>query len=275
MSPIPLFLLLSPLFDWQGHRGARGLAPENTVHAFLKALEFPAITTLELDVVISKDLQVVVSHEPWVSPHICDCPEGDKTLNIYEYPYEEIRQIDCGLKKNSRFPQQEKIAAHKPILGEVAREVEKYCREKGRPLPGFNIELKAMPEWDGIYTPAPAEFAKLVLDEVNALGIRDRACLQSFDPRILRELHRLDPGLTLSYLMEFPFDPEELIKELGFTPAIISPYYKLVTRNMIDSIHQKNMRIVPWTVNNTLVMKKLRKWGVDGVITDYPDRIPE
>ena len=274
MFQITHLLLLIPAFDWQGHRGARGLAPENTIPGFLRALEFPAITTLELDVVVSADRQIVVSHEPWISPAICQCPEGGERINIYGLSYEEIRQYDCGLKKNPRFPEQQQFAAYKPALVEVVRDADDYCRKIGRPLPRVNIELTAKPEWDHIYTPAPGDFAKFVWEELRSLGIRERSCLQSFDDRILQELYRLDPGLTLSCLVEFPFDPEKLVAELGFSPAVISPYYRLLNRDLIKTIHKKGMKVVPWTVNRTAAMAKLRKWGVDGVITDYPDRIP-
>jgi glycerophosphoryl diester phosphodiesterase len=270
----------NPAFDWQGHRGARGLAPENTVSAFLEALKYPAITTLELDVVISADSQVVVSHEPWMSATICRYPDGSSVtegqrLNLYQMPYDSIRAYDCGSKGHPRFRRQEPRPACKPTLAEVVREVNRYCREQGRPFPAFNIELKARPEWDERYTPSPAAFVRLVYREIQALDIADRSCLQSFDPRILRLLHQTDDALTLSYLLEQPFSFQQAIGDLGFQPAILSPHYKLVSPELIGEAHQSGIRVIPWTVNRTTIMRRLKKMGVDGIITDYPNRIPE
>lgn len=267
------FLLMQiPSFDWQGHRGARGLMPENTIPAFLHALEYPAIRTLELDVVISKDSLVVVSHEPWLSPVICAVDGA--ALNLFQMTYEEIRQFDCGLKKHPRFPQQAKIGVYKPTLAEVVGEVDRYCQLQGRPLPRFNIELKAQPEWDDTFTPSPPAFARLVLKEIQDLGIVSRTTLQSFDPRILRELHRTDPALTLSYLVEKSFEFGQLATQLGFEPAILSPGHRLVNAEMIREAKQRGMKVIPWTVNQPSRMKRLMEMGVDGIITDYPDRIP-
>ncbi|MEZ4956276.1 MAG: glycerophosphodiester phosphodiesterase family protein [Saprospiraceae bacterium] len=107
-------------FDWQGHRGARGLLPENTIPAFLEALKYP-VKTLELDVAVSKDLQLIVSHEPWMSHHICTKPEGvavteqeAMSLKIMDLTYDEIKKYDCGSRGNERFPQQKKMAVYKP-----------------------------------------------------------------------------------------------------------------------------------------------------------------
>lgn len=271
----------APHFDWQGHRGARGLAPENTLAAFITALQYPSITTLELDVVISGDRQVVVSHDPWMSPSICLHPDGNRIrdrkeqINLFKLPYAEIRTYDCGSKGHRHFPRQQAIPAVKPTLSEVVREVDRYCREHGRPLPNFNIELKAKPKWDDRYTPVPSAFVELVYKEVRKLDITGRCCLQSFDPRILRLLHQTDPNLTLAYLLEFPFQLEKVEEALGFRPNVISPYYKLVSRSLVEQVHHRGMRIIPWTVNRTRHMEHLMELGVDGMITDYPDRIPE
>jgi glycerophosphoryl diester phosphodiesterase len=132
-------------FDWQGHRGARGLMPENSVPAFLKALEFP-VSTLELDVAISQDSQVVVSHEPWFSHHICSLPEGgavteeqEARLLLFQMPYSEIQRYDCGIRGNERFREQQAMPVVKPLLSDVVLAVEAYCRKSGRALPRYNI----------------------------------------------------------------------------------------------------------------------------------------
>jgi glycerophosphoryl diester phosphodiesterase len=268
-------------FDWQGHRGARGLVPENTVPSFLKALEFPLVSTLELDVVVSKDRQLIVSHEPWISHEICSHAVGkavqkseEETLNIYQMTATEIAAFDCGSRGHTRFPEQTAMPAYKPTLKEVVKAVEDYCAARNRPLPQYNIEIKSSPEWDEVKTPAPAVFARLAVEEIRRLGIAGRTCVQSFDPRSLREVHSLAPELVTALLVENLRGLEENVKELGYTPTIYSPYFKLVNAETVKNAHAKKMRIIPWTVNETAEMQALIRLGVDGIITDYPNRIP-
>lgn len=267
--------------DWQGHRGARGLVPENTIPAFLKALEFPQVTTLELDVVISRDQQVVVSHEPWMSHHICshsnEMPirEADRDfVNLYRLTYEQIRTFDCGMRGNERFPEQAPMRIHKPTLPAVVEAVNAYCAQHNRPRPNYNIELKAQPEWDSLFTPPPAEFVKIVLQCLDSLDIQGRYNLQSFDVRILELLHTERPDVPLAYLLEAFEGVEKSLERLSFQPAIYSPNYSLVTAKVVEAVHVKGMQIIPWTVNETQEMEALMRLGVDGIITDYPNRIP-
>ena len=269
-------------FDWQGHRGARGLAPENTIPAFLKALEFKDITTLELDVAVSKDKILIVSHEPWMSEAICSKPDGSPVakaeamgLKIMDLTYDEIKQYDCGSRGNPRFPQQAAMKTYKPSLSEVVLEVREECFIRKVEMPRFNIEIKTMPEGDGVFTPPVEEFAKMVIDEVNRLKIRDNVCIQSFDIRALQAVKKLDPGITLALLIENIDSPEKNIGRLGFKPDIYSPYFKLLKKKRIKELHEQGIRVIPWTVNTTKAMKKLIRKGVDGIITDYPNLISE
>lgn len=269
------------VFDWQGHRGARGLAPENTIPAFLRALEFPEIVTLELDLAVSADEQLVVSHEPWLSAAICAHPDGsavlpeeEQSLLIFKRTYLEIQEYDCGVRGNPRFPEQEAQSAHKPTLDVVVKAVEEFCESIGREIPFFNIEIKSQPEWDGVKTPFPERFAQLVADKIRELEIEDRTCVQSFDPRALRAMRATAPQVTLALLVENLKGLEANIASLGFVPPIYSPYYKLVRSATVRNAHQMNMKIIPWTVNETAQMKRLKAMGVDGIITDYPNRIP-
>ena len=158
---IPFIMLsihsYSQNIDWQGHRGCRGLMPENSLPAFEKALEL-GVKTLELDVVINKDKEVIVSHDPWMSPQFCITPGGEKLEGIvedlpriYHLTYEEITAYDCGSSGNSNFPEQQKIKVYKPMLVEVFRMSEKYCKDNRRNEVYYNIEIKSNPEWDGIY----------------------------------------------------------------------------------------------------------------------------
>lgn len=270
------------VFDWQGHRGARGLLPENTVPAFLLALEYPYLTTLELDIAVSKDSQLIVSHEPWLSHQICSFPDGrpvtegdEENLAIFQMTAEAIQQYDCGSRGNERFPEQKPMEVYKPLLSEIVRAAEERAKDTGRALPRYNIEIKSRPEWDGTKAPAPATFAALLLREIERLGIKDRSCIQSFDTRALEAVHEQEPGMVTAYLVEELDSLEENLAKLSFTPTIYSPYYMLVTGNMIEQIHERGMQIIPWTVNDPENMAALKELGVDGIITDYPDRIQE
>ncbi len=281
-AKLPNYMSANTSFDWQGHRGARGLAPENSIPGFLKALEFPQITTLELDLAVSQDSQLIVSHEPWLSHEICSWPDGrpvskadEDLLIIYHLRADDLARYDCGSRGHSRFPEQQKISTVKPTLQAAVQAVENWCRQHNRPLPAYNIEIKTRPEWDDLKTPVPEAFARLVVEEIQRLGIRKRACVQSFDVRSLQAVHRLDPQLTTALLVENNLGLEANLQILGYIPPIYSPNHQLVNAETVHLAHAKGMRIIPWTVNDTQDMKKLVDMGVDGIITDYPDRIPQ
>ena len=262
-------------FDWQGHRGCRGLMPENSLPAFLKALEFKDVTTLELDLAISKDNQVLVSHEPWFNPSICLQPNGDSIAQkdaekflIFQKTIAEIRGFDCGSIGNPRFPEQQKLKTYKPTLREVVEAV--------RPLRAnirWNIEVKSQPEWDGLRHPPVDEFVRLVVAEIRALGLEQSATVQSFDVRALNALHRQAPNLKLAFLIENIHSLEFNMDRLEFTPAIYSPYYLLVNKSLVRKCHSRKMQLIPWTVNDVKSMRRLVRLGVDGIITDYPNLI--
>lgn len=267
-------------FDWQGHRGCRGLLPENTIPAFLKALEFPEVTTLELDLAVSKDGELIVSHEPWMNESICTKPGGlpvtkseAMNLKIMAMTYEEIKQFDCGIRGNSRFPEQQPMAVHKPSLEDVVMEVRQNCSMRLKEMPSWNIEIKSHPMGDGIFTPKVDDFVKLVVAEISRLGIGQKTCVQSFDLRALKELKAIAPEQTMAFLVENKEGVEQNLEKLGFKPNIYSPDYKLLRKKDIKSLHAMGIKVVPWTVNNTRQMKKLLRWGVDGIITDYPNLI--
>ena len=268
-------------FDWQGHRGARGLLPENTVPAFLKALEFP-VQTLELDVVVSADSQVLVSHEPWLSHRICSLPtdsvslteENERTLgNIFKMPYATIRTCDCGSKGNPDFSRQEKRPVHKPLLSEVVEAVRAHSTASGRNMPGFNIEIKSRPDWDGQFTPDPTVFADLLIREIRKLGIAGSTTIQSFDVRALQAARQLAPDIRLAYLVGDAGALSEKLALLGFIPEIYSPYHELLQASGVEDLHRQGMLVIPWTVNERDRMVELVQMGVDGIITDYPDLI--
>jgi len=267
-----------PRFDIQGHRGARGLKPENTIPAFLTALD-TGVTTLEMDVVITRDKQVVVSHEPWMSAGICTNALGkpvkekeEKKYNLYRMTYEEIKQFDCGSRGNVKFPGQEKMKAVKPLLSDVMVAVENYIKNFSRYEVDYNIEIKSEKELYGKFQPSPKEFSDLVYSLIDQYVPLDRVIIQSFDFRVLKYWHETYPEVRLSALVDNLKTIDENIKDLGFTPSIYSPDYMLLSRDEIKRCHELKMRVIPWTVNDVSEMLELKNWNVDGFITDYPDR---
>jgi glycerophosphoryl diester phosphodiesterase len=267
-----------PAFDKEAHRGGRGIMPENTIPAMLNALDL-GVTTLEMDVVITADSQVVLSHEPFFSRDITTKPDGshlkedeDHELNIFRMTYEQVRQLDVGLKPHTRFPAQKKVAAYKPLLSAVIDAAERHAKDKKRALPFYNIETKCQPSTDGIQHPKPSEFVRLLMDVINEKGIANRVIIQSFDFRTIKLIHELYPSMKVAALVgEGNLQPSTVISNLGFTPYIYSPEYRLVNDDMIRDCHARGMRILPWTVNTAAEIARLKNAGVDGVITDFPN----
>lgn len=269
---------LSPL-DIQGHRGCRGLMPENTIPGFLKALDL-GVVTLELDVVITSDRKVLCSHEPWFSHTIAHDPQGklikeedEKSHSIYKMTYAETRQYDCGMRPHPDFPEQQKMPVRKPLLSAVIEAADAHAKETGRPLPIYNIETKCTPDGDGIFHPSPALFSDLLYEVINTHGIQNRVVVQSFDVRTLQYFKENYPKVALALLIEHEGLPEINIEELGFYPDIYSPYHILVDRELVDFCDRHDMKLIPWTVNETWEMENLISLGVDGIISDYPDRL--
>lgn len=262
-------------FDLEGHRGARGLYPENSIEGFLAAVELQ-VNTLEMDAVITKDKKVVISHEPWINSTICwglddkPVPEG-KDLKIYDMAYDEVTNYNCGSQPHPDFPLQAKISTFKPLLSEVIQEVEASAAAlEVEPLK-YNIEIKSTPEGDNIYHPEPKEFCELVLEQVKAGGIHNRTIIQSFDVRALQAMKKLDSSIPVALLIAETDGFEKDLEKLGFTPDIYSPNFHLVNGNLVRSCHQNGIKIIPWTVNEEEDMVQLLELGVDGIITDYPD----
>ena len=268
-------------YDLQGHRGARGLLPENTIPGFLRAID-EGVDTIELDLVVTADSMLIVSHEPWFNHVISTKPDGEpvseeeeQSLNIYEMTYEETRQYDVGRRGNENFPDQEPMEVTKPLLSEAVLAIETYVEENGLMPVRYNIETKSRPEWYGVYTPLPEVFSRLLYDQLVALDILDRSTVQSFDPSTLIEMNKIDPDVSLAMLVfEESQSVERMTEILGFTPDIWSPNYRLVTPLLVDKTDQMGMQLIPWTVNDRDEMIRLLEMGVDGIITDYPNRAP-
>jgi glycerophosphoryl diester phosphodiesterase len=265
--------------DKQGHRGCRGLMPENTIPAFLKAVDL-GVNTLEMDLVITKDNQVLVSHEPFFNHEITTMPNGEfiletneKELNIYKMPYSEVVKYDVGSKVHPRFPQQKKMKVAKPLLSEVIDSVEIYSKANHKPALYYNIETKTTPQTDGIFHPEPREFVDLMMNVIFEKKIESRVIIQSFDRRTLQYLHQKHPEIKTALLVE-DFDTKEFskqIEDLGFVPTIYSPAQNLVTSKLVKECKYKKVKLIPWTVNDLSSINKLIKMGVDGIISDYPN----
>ena len=276
--PCELRLKLSDL-EVQGHRGCRGYMPENSIPGFLKAIDM-GVHTLEMDVVISGDSQVVVSHDPFIIHSICltpdsgpISPENQYNFNLFQMTYEEIQAFDCGSLGNRLFPEQKKIQSVKPLLRDVLNICEKYVRENGLPAVKYNIEIKRVKENDNLFHPEANTFCDLVVATVREAQIDDRICIQSFDVETLQILKRYYTGLSLAYLVDNQKSLRENLNNLGFYPEIYSPNYITVDKEVILLCHDLGVKIIPWTVNHMEHISNLIQWGVDGIITDYPDRV--
>jgi glycerophosphoryl diester phosphodiesterase len=271
-------MALNARIEIHGHRGARGLWPENTITGFTEAVRY-GVDYLEMDVAISADKKVVVSHEPWMNPDLCTDPKGNdiehsgRQFNLYKMTYAEIASYDCGKKGNKEFPQQKAVPEHKPLLSEVVTSVDAFSKAHQFPLVNFNIEIKSELQLDDIYQPAPEIFVDLVYDQLRKLNILSRIILQSFDVRILQQIRKKDPSLPISLLVENTDSLETHLKNLGFTPEIYAPDFHLVTKDLVQTLNSKNIKLITWTVNDSSDMKRLIALGVKGIITDYPNRL--
>ncbi|SIT78744.1 glycerophosphodiester phosphodiesterase [Pontibacter indicus] len=270
-----------PAFDLEGHRGARGLMPENTIPAMLRALDL-GVTTLEMDTHITRDKQVVLSHDPYINPEHDLLPDGfeipssDKSRYVlYQMDYATIRTFDAGSKFYTKFPQQEKLATYKPLLSDLIDSVQTYLQEKQLPQVYYNIETKSKPSGDNKLHPAPEEFVDMLLGVIEEKGIAEWVIIQSFDVRTLQVLHRKYPHIKTSLLVENVKGLNKNLEAMGFIPDIYSPYYRLVTPKLIRDCHAKGMKVVPWTINDLPEMKRQKEMGVDGLISDYPNLYPE
>jgi glycerophosphoryl diester phosphodiesterase len=231
---------------------------------------------IELDVVISKDNKVVVSHEPWMNPKTCTKPNKAKVSflrrkNLFRMNYADIKLYDCGLRGNKGFIKQKKVAAYKPLLSEIIEKVEEAVRSAQHPLPIYIIEIKSSWITDNKLHPPPEEFVRLVLKELAPYGIYSRILIQSFDMRPLNIIHKNNPGIMLGMLVRSPRFIRRRMNTLTFTPTTCGTYYKLTSERWVKRIHALGMKSLVWTVNKKNDMLNDLKMEVDGIITDYPE----
>lgn len=296
-------LYFTQSFDKEAHRGGKSLYPENTIPAMKNALKMN-ITTLEMDLAITKDKKVILSHDAFLSPDLVTKADGTYIprdsgfyYKIYDMSYAKIKTFDVGLKKLDNYPDQKKIKVQKPLFSEVIDACESYSRELKRPLPFYNIETKTRPFSDNIFHPEPKEFVDLMMKIIIEKGVQDRVIIQSFDPRTLEIIHKEYPKIITALLVEkvddkklaqqqayfknipkekFMLYPNHLkgvagdMKFLSFTPTIYSPDHTLVTPELVQECHALGMKVIPWTVNTKERLQQLKAMGIDGVISDDP-----
>jgi len=268
-----------PAFDKQGHRGCRGLMPENTIPAMLKAIDL-GVTTLEMDIVFTKDKVAILSHEPFFNHQITTKPDGtfidekeERKFNLYQLTFKETRQYDVGLKPHPRFANRPSIKATKPSLASLIDSVEHYLSSNHLAKVFYNIETKTNPLTDNLFHPAPEEFVARLMDIIKSKGIETRVIIQSFDFRTLQILHKKFPAIKTAMLIE-DYDKRTLeaqLTSLGFIPTIYSPAHTLVNKELLNACHEKNIKVIPWTVNDAPAINHLKQLGVDGIISDYPN----
>lgn len=286
-------LLLRPVpdFDVEGHRGARGVLPENTLPAFSYADDL-GVSTLEMDTKVTKDGVLVVTHDSVLNPDLVRDASGGWVgdgIPLNSLTLREVQQLDVGrLRPGSayakRFPEQTPIdGTRMPTL----REVLDTFRDRSQVR--FNIETKIEPDHPD-HSPAPAEFARKLVDELRSAGVDHRATIQSFDWRTLKEVQRIAPEMPTSALTEA--DPALLENGLwtaglrlgdfgGSIPALVaasgadiwSPDSEMLTAESVRDAHDRGLRVVPWTVNDPADIDAMKALGVDGLISDYPERL--
>lgn len=261
-----------------GHRGCRGLFPENTLPAFLHALQL-GVDVLEMDVVLSADKQVVVAHEPWLSAKLGLSPEGlpidpknEQAYNLYKLPYAVIRQSLVGTLPHPGFPTQQQVATYRPLLKEVLETAESFCQQASRSPVGYSIEIKSSRETEGRFHPAPLEFAATVLAAIPP-HLLPRTTLLSFDPRVLQKVRQLLPKARVCLLIETPFLPENVFDPLGFIPDAFGPDYTFLDETIFAKVQHlyPQLETVPWTINEPIEIVRFAKMPVNGITTDFPN----
>lgn len=264
-------------FDEQAHRGGRGLMPENTIASEKNAINYGC--TLEMDLQMSKDKKIVVSHDGYFNSNFCLTPEGDSMSKtdglsrlIFNMNYDSLAKYDVGLKPYPAFPFQKKMHAVKPLLSALIDSVEDYANQKHF-VNHYNIEIKSNPKYDGKFYSSLEEYVDSAMKIIIEKGIGPRTMMQSFDVRALNLIHHRYPEIKTSFLVDATVKKTavEYISELGYQPDIFSPEFSLVTADLIQAFHKKNILVIPWTPDTLDDIQRLKDMGVDGVITDYPN----
>jgi glycerophosphoryl diester phosphodiesterase len=242
-----------------GHRGARAVFPENTLPAFEYAIAVGA-GALEMDVAVTRDEVVVVSHDAKLNPAICQSPGGPRLIR--ELTLAEVQRWDCGTLRHRRFPQQQ------PVPGARIPTLDQVLSLAGRGQFQFNIEIKMFPKRPD-WAPAPGRFAELVYEAIERHGIAKRVVVQCFDFRALHAMAALSPAIRRAAL--YAGRPASLVRIAERAGAsIVAPYHRLATRRRVARAHAAGLQVVPWTANRPRDWRRLIAAEVDGIITDDP-----
>lgn len=279
-----------------GHRGARGLMPENTIPAMEKGMEVGA-NTLETDLQVTKDGKIVLNHDCTFNPYyvttqdgtdIPEIPDGKRANNsyipvpyqdeyaIYKLNYDYIRKFIAGEKFYAAFPEQQRVKTYMPLFTEMIDSVEAFTK-KNHYLPVYYMpEIKSDPKYYGKFQPNAEDFVSILMNTLKPYlpKIGERLIIQCADMEPLRILHRDYPAIQLALLPRKKGLPiGDWIKELGFKPDFFLPRYSYVTSELLKSCHSLQIKVIPWTPDDSKEMRKLVNMGVDGIITNYPNRL--
>ena len=256
-----------------GHRGCRGLYPENTLIAFKHAID-QGVDGIEWDVVVSKNKELVISHEPYLDASYCLDTNGEeisssegKKINFYNLSVDEIQKFDCGSKGNVKHSEQTKLRCYKPTVQEAFDSLQ---------LKEVTIlfEVKSEDTDYGIYQPEPTEYAEIIAKEIEDFEFKENIIFMCFDPNLLEALHNLLPDYRYVYLTYKPFTSiKKFLKQISFKPYALGMYHPTITKRDVKLLHEQEVNVFAWTVNKVEQSEKLKRYGVDGIITDYPDRI--
>ena len=269
--------------DVQAHRGGMGLYPEESLAAMLNAVEL-GVNTLEMDLCITQDKEVVLSHDKYFHPRYATRPDGtpvmqgDERVYLWNLPYEEVLKWDVGSKSHPDWPEKNCQPAVKQRAAEVIDAVEAYCKGKGYAPMKYNIEIKSDPECEegieGQDWPHFQEFTDLCMQMLEARNLGDRLIIQCFDERALNYIYKKYPGHILAYLVEgYETDYDEYMSKLEFKPEWLSPPHENVDEELMKRAHADGMKVVTWTVDDKDEMRRLIGLGVEGIISNYPDRL--
>jgi glycerophosphoryl diester phosphodiesterase len=265
----------APRIEVQGHRGARAVLPEESIPAFVHALEV-GVDTLELDLVVTRDGHLVVVHDLTINDTLCLRANGERLTTrppVRSMTLAEVKALDCGSLVNERFPKQTAVPGAKVVtLAEVFELVERSPAPAARKV-GFNVEMKSLPARPEL-TPPPDEFARKILDEAARHRMLDRVMIQSFDHRMLAAVKRRTPSVPISLLIDGTLpDLVGLARVAG--AEVVSPNVEWITAGDVKDLHANGIRVIPWTANTPDEWRYLAGIGVDGIISDDPAALVE
>ena len=254
------------------HRGFRGLHPENTITGMQKALAYGAV--LEFDLAITRDKQVVVSHDAVLNPKITQGPDGqtlgNDKIRIYQMDYSTLSAYDVGKTPNNDFPEQDRYPAHIPLFKELVDSVEAFAAAHGISDPTYFIETKLNPKTDGINHPGPKEFVDLMMQVVKEKSIQNQVIVQSFDPRTLQILRKEYPQIKLALLANDGTSLDENLNKLGFVPAYYSINAPFINQELVDRCHELTIKLIVGNCDDYEEILRISRLGVNSLMSDFP-----